>query len=268
VNSDGAQELAPNAPNSAAATAGDGRWLTLGALPSTATFNDSFAATTVSPNWTPVGASLTSHANTGARLATGPSGAGALLQSALPGDAAATVRVTLPADATNGQQAGLALYLDSGDWITLTVDARGDAAFCVEVAGQAVPCVTRQITLAATSPIVWAQIARTGDTYTALVSPDQGEWSVVGHWTAQGAAGAKGAPPATPGATPATTPAPAGVQSPTPTSGSSTRPATLYSVASLGFTEWGVYAHGSATAESATFADFTFAPLPMNAGAQ
>jgi hypothetical protein len=46
------------------------------------------------------------------------------------------------------------------------------------------------------------------------------------------------------------------------------RPATLYSVASLGFTEWGVYAHGSATAESATFADFTFAPLPMNAGAQ
>lgn len=269
VSSDGALVLAPTAPDSATATASGGRWLTLGTQPTSATFNDSFAATTLSPQWAATDASLTSHVSAGGvQLATGPTGAGALVQSALPGDAAATVRVTLPADAANGQQAGLALYLDAGDWITLSIDARGRTAFCVEVAGQAVPCLTQQITFAAPSRIVWAQIARSGDTYTALVSPDQGEWSVVGHWTAPGVDGAKGSAQATASATPATTPAPTGLPTASPTSGHSTRPATLYAVAPLGFTEWGVFAQGSSSSASATFADFTIAPLPMNSGAQ
>ena len=261
VDAVGTQALQPSDSATTQPTFSGARWLTLGAPPSVATFNDSLTSPSLDAHWTQAGTHLSSHMTpNGVQLLVGANGAGALLQSASPGDAAVEARITLPSDVAGAQRAGLVIYLDDSDWITLTVDAQGHASFCVAAAGVSAPCMTRQITLTKTSRVVWAQLARSEDTYSGLVSPDQGGWIAVGQWTTGGSNSQTGSPTTTP-ATPSTV-TPSSTNDTTP----ARRPVTLYGVASLGFTEWGIYVQGAGSSAPATFADFVTTPLPVNTG--
>lgn len=257
-------------PNAAVATPQDStgaRWLTLGATTSQATFNDSFTASSLDTRWAQVGSGLSAQASSaGLRLASASGGTGALLQSAAPGNAAIETRVTLPASEKSTQRAGLIMYFDDGDWMTLTVDVKGNVAYCVQAAGRAIPCMSTRIDMKSSTRVVWLQLARSGDAYSALASADQGEWTTVGQWAIQ-TSGVQQSP--TSAGTPAPTPAPSASPTATQRTGATQPPNKLYSIASLAFTQWGVYAQGSTNGDaSATFEDFLTAQVPVNTGTQ
>lgn len=256
-------DLTSAAPKTPSAT----QWITLGSTAAPATFNDSFTSASLDDRWTQTGSGLSARmASGGLQLSTADGSAGALLQSAAPGNVALEVRVTLPSANNSTQRAGLIMYLDDGDWMTLALNAQGRASYCVVVAGRAIPCATAQIGSHGAPHVVWLQIARAGDTYTALASPDQGEWTQVGQWTIQMTGGQQAGPPA---GTPSTTPSPTAGSNTDTRRGQMPRPSTLYAIAPLAFSQWGVYVQGAEHGGAfATFADFLTSQLPVNVGTQ
>ena len=263
----GEQVLQPGSAAASSQATTAVHWVTLGTMPPVATFNDSFTSPSLDDRWNHMGSGFSAQESSGGlRLTSSAGSAGALLQSAAPSDTAIEVRVTPSSGNNSTQRAGLMVYLDDGDWMTLTVDAQGHASYCVVVAGSANPCSTIQIGSHGASRVVWLQIARSDATYSALVSPDQGGWAQVGQWTIQKA----GEQQATsPGGAPAPTPSPTASPTTATRSGQTPRPSSLYAIASLAFSQWGVYVQGTAQGGApATFADFLAAQLPVNVGTQ
>ncbi|HLZ23159.1 MAG TPA: CHAP domain-containing protein [Ktedonobacterales bacterium] len=219
-------------------------WLELGAVATAPAFSDPLDTTSANPGWVAIGDGTTATDSTaGLRLVPGSSGSAALLQGALPGDASATVRVSLP-NAGSGVHAGLMLYLDGGSWLTLAIGQDKRVVLCVETQAKALPCVSRTAMLPASARFVWLRVTRQAATFTGAYSADAQAWSDVGQWIAgassdhasgSGSATASATPftPAPPTATIAATPA-AAVGTPSPAQVTS-------SVAPLGFTEWGVF---------------------------
>ena len=269
IDSSAAQILQPSAADSAQPASAGVQQLTLGSAGPASTFNDSFTSSPLDPRWSATSSGVAPRMTaSGLQLATGGGKSGALLQSAAPGDTALEVRVALPSDTSTSQRFGLVLYLDDSNWMTLTLDSKGNTSYCVMVAGNAVPCMTQRVDVGPSSRVLWLQLARSGDTYSALASPDHGQWALVGQWRALATSKQPVAPSATPSATPAVTPAPNATPTTSTHGAPATRPSPLFGVASLGFTKWGVYAQGDSARGAATFADFVVAQLPVNMGSQ
>ncbi len=186
-----ADVLAPSAsPSAADQTQGttstppaQPHWLSLGVLTLVPAFGDTFAASSLDARWTLVGAGARAALADGMLALNAAAGSqAALLQGAQPGDASVTVQVTaLPAFPANAR-AGLALYLDDGDWVTLLAGTDGSVQLCVQAWQKAVPCQSRAISATA-SQSVWLRLTRAGDTFTAETSADGATWASVGSWT-------------------------------------------------------------------------------------
>ncbi|HST88870.1 MAG TPA: hypothetical protein VLJ14_10860, partial [Ktedonobacterales bacterium] len=158
-------------------------WLSLGALTLAPAFGDTFAASSLDARWMLTGAGARAALADGMLALNAAAGSqAALLQGAQPGDASVTVQVTaLPAFPANAR-AGLALYLDDGDWVTLLAGTDGSVQLCVQAWQKAVPCQSRAVSATA-SQSVWLRLTRAGDTFTAETSADGATWASVGSWT-------------------------------------------------------------------------------------
>ncbi|MGH2514241.1 MAG: CHAP domain-containing protein, partial [Ktedonobacterales bacterium] len=133
-------------------------WVALGAVATAASFADPLNTTSLSPEWLPVGTDATAtDTAAGLRLVPSASGTAALLQGAPSGDAAIGVQVSLP-DSSSGATAGILLYLDGGDWLTLAVNPGNHIVFCVEARATAMPCVTKSATLPAAAHAVYLRV--------------------------------------------------------------------------------------------------------------
>jgi regulation of enolase protein 1 (concanavalin A-like superfamily) len=167
----------------APATPAQPHWVGLGALTLSPAFGDTFAAqSSLDARWTLAGAGARAAlADGGLTLSAAAGSQAALLQGAQPGNASETVRVTLPATST-AARAGLALYLDDGDWVTLLAAPDGSVQLCAQAWQKAAPCQSRAVSAAAVQS-VWLRLTRSGDTFTAEASADGATWASVGSWT-------------------------------------------------------------------------------------
>jgi hypothetical protein len=238
-------------------------WAPAGAAPGPDSFADPFQSPTLDPRW------LLEASSNGARLSAGgvalepaaAPGRTLLLEGAPAGDLQMTVQVTLPAFAAGTTQAGVVLYLDDGDWLSLGVGRSGGASFCPVAWGKTFPCQSIPVPGAALAHGVYLRVERYGSVFTGLVSADGVRWSLVGSWRPvwpQSSAAGTTAPTPPNTASPSPTLAAAGGPAPTP--------AASPDVAPLAFTGAGLYAQSSAdTALSAsvsgwpTFLDFSLA---------
>lgn len=186
-----ADMLAPSASPSAAdqtqattsTPAAQPHWLSLGALALGPAFGDTFTAQS-SPDarWTLTGAGARATLADGALALSAAAGSqAALLQGAQPGDASVAVQVALPAAPANAR-AGLTLYLDDGDWMTLLSGTDGSVQLCAQAWQKAAPCQSRTVSVAA-GQSVWLRLTRSGDIFTADASTDGATWATVGSWT-------------------------------------------------------------------------------------
>jgi regulation of enolase protein 1 (concanavalin A-like superfamily) len=157
-------------------------WLSLGALTLSPAFGDTFAGQSLDARWTLAGAGARAALADGRLTLSAAAGSqAALLQGAQPGNASITVRVTLPV-APTAARAGLALYLDDGDWVTLLAGTDDSVQLCAQAWQKAAPCQSRTVSVAA-GQSVWLRLARSGDTFTADASADGATWASVGSWT-------------------------------------------------------------------------------------
>ena len=224
-------------------------WMAVGSSTTEPAFTDMLTERALDPRWEEAGA--------GAQFAAGRSGVSllpttgnraALLQSAASGDFALSVYVVLPASGSG--RAGLVLFSDDSDWLTLLADSHNKVSLCVEAWQETLPCATLSLSRGAGG--IWLQVSRQGSTLTGAASLDGVLWRPVGSWTPS-STGAMVATwnmktttptPSSTGVTltPSATGAPAGTPLP-----------------SLVFTSWGIMAEGSWSAHAAaTFNDFTF----------
>jgi hypothetical protein len=162
--------------------------VTAGAVVQPDVFSGIASGAALDPRWLSVGAP-SAFGMVNAQLALAPADAPSqtlLLASAPAGDYAIGVDVSLPAALLPGTQAGIELYLDDGDWLTLGIAGNGTAALCAAAWHQAVPCTTQRVTWPSpTNHTVTLRVARTGDTFTGALSLDGTTWTTVGKWSPQ-----------------------------------------------------------------------------------
>jgi hypothetical protein len=155
-------------------------------VPGAASFSADFAVPTLDPRWLLLDASPSAAVPLGGALALAPQASPTrtlLLQAAPAGDLTVLARVMLPRAALSSVEAGILLYLDTGDSLALGVSRSGVVALCPVVWSQVVPC--RRLRLARTAALyqgIDLRITRRGDTFTGTVSLDGGAWSMVGIW--------------------------------------------------------------------------------------
>ncbi len=244
-------------------------WLAAGsvvaAMPA---FSDPLTGTTIDGRWqlrTPK-AQANAKAD-GLRLVPNTQGVASLTQGAMSGDATLTVTISSVNTLASGAHAGLVLYLDDADWMTLTVDDGGTVALCAMAWQQAVPCVSQGHVVGAKARSVWLRVLRTEDTFTAMASTDGISWRTIGQWTptASNAQSAQGTTAqvtpsptltASPSATVTASPSPTATATPSSAAGQNADP----TVAPLAFTSWGILAQGDGRQPSwPAFTDFTVA---------
>jgi len=244
-------------PNGAAAqpsaTSATPAWYSLGHVAPPVSFADSFTGLALDSRWTPTDpAARTAASKRGlvltpsASSAQGASDMAALTQLGQPGDGAVSARVT---PGKTGA-AGLVMYLDANDWVTLLANDNGNVTFCAMAWQQEAPCA-KQTAALATDGSLWLRITRVGAAYTASASADGQTWATVGVWT-----------PTWPGAIKHHTSS----ANATPTKtvhAAPAKPVSLVadspdgSIAPLAFTSCGVMVAGTgASSDGATFASF------------
>jgi regulation of enolase protein 1 (concanavalin A-like superfamily) len=181
----GAASAATSATSATADTASTSP-IQAGTLPASTSFSDAFVLPTLDSRWLPL------DVPSAARIASGtlslppavsPDRA-ELLQTAPGGDFALTARVALPAGQRSDVRAGLILYLDDADWLTLAVDPTGVATLCPVAWNEPAACLaSTPIAGATTSRGVLLKLTRTGDTFTGQVSTNGAHWVTAGQWT-------------------------------------------------------------------------------------
>jgi hypothetical protein len=209
-------------------------WPSAGSNSTTPAFTDTLMSRSVDNRWAVVGTSTRLVPETrGVRLLPGPGGGVSLLQTALPGSFELSVYVSLPA--TSGGQAGLVLYTDDADWLSLLVSQAGRVSLCMEVWQRTAPCDSLPIPASSVRNGVWLRIERQGPRFTGAVSLDAVTWHPVGARTpVQSVVLNGGTAKATAGGDPAS---------------------------SLAFTTWGILSVGSFSESSAPlFSGFSVAP--------
>lgn len=238
-------------------------WVELGTVATAPAFSDPLNTTSLNAQWVAMGNGATAtDAASGLRLAPGSAGSAALLQGALAGDTSVAVRVSLP-DAGSDVSAGVMLYLDGGDWLTLAVSQDKRVMLCVETQAKALPCVGRTATLPGSAHALWLRVTRQAATFTGSYSADGQTWTDIGQWVA-GNVSARASASATTSATPLAPTATVGA-TPTATAGIPSPAQVNAGAAPLGFTEWGVFAAtGSGTLKLPVFADFTVTTAAAN----
>lgn len=251
----GATPIAPMQPGPPGAVAPPGTAPTsAGAVPQADSFGDGFTGKRLDPRWLMVGEVTAGAVVGGGALALSPLASPnrtLLVQGALSGDLTLTARVLLPAGADATLRAGLILYLDDADWLTLGVTRAGDVSFCALTWGQAAPCPHFQLPRGADlTRGVLLRLVRQQATFSAMASLDGASWRAVGTWQ----------PPA-PAATATGATAPAG-----PASSDASTP---LEVAPLAFTSAGFFAQdtapGTRTADQRAWP--RFAEFDLAAGA-
>jgi regulation of enolase protein 1 (concanavalin A-like superfamily) len=222
----GVSLLLPEAPTSPS-------WPSAGSNATTLAFTDTLMGRSVDNRWAVVGTSTKLAPSTrGLRLLPGSGGAVTMLQTALSGSFALSVYVRMPAR-TSGQ-AGLVLYTDDTDWLSLMVNQAGRVSLCMEVWQRTAPCDSLLIPESAVANGVWLQIERQGPEFMGAVSLDAVTWRPVGVWTPS--------------------------HSLTLNGGSAVATAGSDPVSSLAFTTWGIMSVGSFSESSAPgFSDFSVA---------
>ena len=114
----------------------------------------------------------------------GPGGTAALLQTAAAGDFDLLVYVRLAGNAAG--QAGLVLYTDDNDWLTLLLDQSGHISLCIEAWQRGMPCATLTLPASTAAGGVWLRVAHQGKRFTGAVSVDTVNWRTVGSWVPDG----------------------------------------------------------------------------------
>lgn len=194
-----------SAPSGTPSTAPDGAQVAMGTVPTADTFGDGFTSTRLDPRWLVQGAPTSGAVSGGGVVALMPAAAPVrtlLVQGAPAGDLTLTARVWLPADPRTAPRAGLILYLDDANWLTLGVTPTGGVSLCALAWGEAAPC--QQAPLPPGADLahgVLLRLARQQSTFTGSVSADSSAWHVVGTW--QPPASAQTGMEATPAASPA-----------------------------------------------------------------
>lgn len=207
-----------------------------------------FGATALDPRWLAVRASAYPTVTDGSvSLAPSSSDIGSLLlQSAPAGDFSATTSLTLPVAAPASLQAGMIVYLDDGDWLTLGIDRTGTMTFCPVVWGHAYDC--QSATLGAgdvAGRALHLQLTRAGDTFQGALSLDGVTWVSAGHITIAPDMRSDGAP--VPSPSPTSTP----IATATPQPAVPSLPAT----APLAFTNIGLFSRSASTDSAAPALD-------------
>ncbi|HEX6800547.1 MAG TPA: CHAP domain-containing protein [Ktedonobacterales bacterium] len=270
-SSDGVAALLPSsipAPTPASSSSGSSPaqpaplWVSAGRVAQGTSFDDAFTRRSLDARWTLVGPQARPLASDHGLTLTAPGGEAALLQSVPTGDhLTLAVTVTLPAHPSSDFRAGLLLYLDDGDWLTLAVQ-RGQVALCGSAWGQAAPCVTQKLSVPSGSGTgVTLRLTRDANGYSGQVSLDGTSWSTVGSW-----APALPTKPtnATPGATPKATGTATATATTTPSATASPGSGTP-TLAPVAFTECGVLVAGSTSADSAPlFTNYTQSAQPAS----
>jgi regulation of enolase protein 1 (concanavalin A-like superfamily) len=208
-------------PEAASATS----WASAGSNATAPAFTDTLTGTSIDNRWALVGTSTSlAPSASGLRLLSGSGGATTLLQTALSGHFSLSVYVMPPARAAG--QAGLVLYTDDADWLSLLVNQSGRVSLCMEVWQQTIPCDSLQIAGSSIGNGVWLRIERQGSEFTGAVSFDTVTWRPVHSLVLNG--------------------------------GSATAIAGTEPASSLAFTTWGIMSAGSFSESSAPgFRDFS-----------
>jgi regulation of enolase protein 1 (concanavalin A-like superfamily) len=228
-------------------------WVSLGEVANGGTFDDTLSGGSVDARWYLVGSgakAISSHA--GVRLMSTQDEA-ALLQSAPAGDATVSTTITMTPDAAASTQAGLVLYLDDGDWITLLTNRKGTVSFCAELAYQTSPCFTQAASNGTSPHSITVRISRTSANFTGSFSVDGAAWQTVGTWVPIA--------PSNPAAAGSTT----GVPSLTPTATATSGTSQTLLIAPISFSSCGVLSVGSASlSEALLLSDFQVVAAPSS----
>jgi hypothetical protein len=228
-------------------------WVHLGKAASPMTFSDPLGTSVLNAHWYMEGDNAQARPGSNGVQLSATGGTAALIQGAPMGDATVTAQVAMPAHAGAGTHAGLVLYLDEGDWLTLLVDGRGHVAFCGAALQQALPCASAAISGHPASGTIGLQITRTSDTYSAEMSADGVTWTTVGQISPAEVVAASAAT-ATPTSSPSASATPRSTATPTV---AATGAAGAVTMAPLAFSECGLYVEDSApTSAAPTLAQF------------
>jgi regulation of enolase protein 1 (concanavalin A-like superfamily) len=208
-------------------------WTSAGSNATAPAFTDTLMARSVDNRWAVVGTSTKLAPSTrGMQLLPGSGGAVTMLQTALSGSFKLSVYVRLTASTVG--QAGLVLYTDDADWLSLLVNQAGRVSLCMEVWQRTAACDSLLIPKSSVANGVWLQIERQGPEFMGAVSLDAVTWRLVGVWTPLHSLVVNG--------------------------GSATATAGSDPVSSLAFTTWGIMSVGSFNESSAPgFRDFSVA---------
>jgi hypothetical protein len=273
---DGLQALLPDVSTSSPSMAVAPAWYSLGAVVSGSAFNDPLTASVVNADWSQLGAGAKARpGGSGLSLVPGQAGVAALLQQAAPGDTALTVQLAIPTHLDRATKAGLVLYLDDGDWLTLVFDGSGQASMCVTAGQAAAPCTPMPVVLSAKTTTLWLRVERRGELYSGETSIDGTIWHAAGQWhAALPDNDSPAAPAATAGATATVTPGtpspPASAtRSPVVTSTPGPTPPAQLTGASpaapLAFTAWGLWLQGTPGKDTGIrFLSLNWAPEPLS----
>jgi hypothetical protein len=228
-------------------------WTSLGHIVGGLPFDDPLATSTLDAGWSLRGEQASARPTTqGVALVPGSVGVASLLQPAATGDMSLTVALALPAHLDRGVSAGLILYLDDGDWITLTLSGSNpiQATMCEMSAEKSVPCAQMPVQLAPTTRALWLRLQRRGQLYSSATSLDGVIWHAAGQWRAilptNASAAAPGATPDTGAASAspvrtATVTATVTATKPTSTPSAASLSPTNAPAATLAFAEWGIW---------------------------
>jgi hypothetical protein len=157
-------------------------WPSAGSNATATAFTDPLMGRAVDTRWAVVGASTElTPSMRGLRLLPGSGGAAAMLQTAPSGSFELSVYVRLPAKSSG--QAGLVLYTDDADWLSLLVNQSGRVSLCMEAWQRTMPCDSLVIPGSSVANGVWLRIARQGLKFAGAVSLDAVSWLAVGSWT-------------------------------------------------------------------------------------
>lgn len=174
--------LAASAPtlNPAAKTAHN-PWRLAGRVAPAMSFSDPLTGAAVDARWNLLGSRAQTHEGQRGLAVAAQDGAATLLQNAPEGNATLSVTVTLPAHPASRMQAGLVLYLDDGDWLTLTLDRDGQVGLCGASWSQAAPCIYQQMRLGSDRAIT-LRVVRTDAGFEGQASLAGVAWRTIGAW--------------------------------------------------------------------------------------
>ncbi|HEU5440006.1 MAG TPA: CHAP domain-containing protein [Ktedonobacterales bacterium] len=223
-------------------------WRLAGRVAPAMSFSDPLTGAAIDARWNRVGTRAQVHEDQHGVALAAQDGAAVLLQNAPEGNGTTSVTVTLPAHPAAGMKAGLVLYLDDGDWLTLTVDRDGQVGLCGASWNQATPCVYQQVRLGGNHTIT-LRVVRTDAGFEGQASLDGAAWRTIGAWvpTVPTAASTSGSPSAT---------AAASMAVPTPTATTTPGAATsagdgAQALAPIAFSECGLIVSASSSLEHA-----------------